>query len=108
MAKQELFTLKSLAKIQGLEADFDATLQAMVRDCRERPGLKQKRKLAVQLEFLPDEKGEDVVVTVQTRNTLPTRVAERYKMMATVNNGLKFSPASPMDPEQLGLDFEDD
>ena len=40
--------------------------------------------------------------------TLPTRMAERYKMMATANNGLKFSPASPMDPEQTSIDFEDD
>jgi len=107
MAKQELFTLKSLAKIAGLESDFDATLQTMVRDCRDRPGLRQKRKMALLLEFAPEEKGEDVIVTIQTKNSLPTRTAERYKMMATVNNGLKFSPMSPLDPEQTSLDFDD-
>ena len=104
--KQQVFNLRSLHLVQGLEHDFDAVLATMVRDCRERPGRKRIRKMGVTLQFEPDTNGEDVIVSIQTSNSLPTRVAERYKMMATVKNGLKFSPGAPMRPEQTEMDFE--
>ena len=105
MARQQVFDLKTLHLVGRLAEDFDEQCRMLVRDCRERPGLKKRRKLQITLWFDPVETGDDVIVHCETTNSLPTRSAETYRMMATAKDGLKFQPDSPERPDQEGLDF---
>ena len=95
MKNLQLFTMKNPHLIRGLAEDFDGQLRTMVRDCRDRPGMKKPRELTIRLRCHPHENGEDVLVDVTTGNKLPTKIAETYRMMATTADGLKFNPDSP-------------
>lgn len=105
MAKT-VFRLESLHKIDALKEDFDRQLKAAVEDCRERPGLKQAREVTVKLKIVPHaQDADDVVVHVQTTSKTPTRAIDPYRMQRTMNDGLKFQPNSPIDPDQESFDF---
>jgi hypothetical protein len=101
MSKQlQLFLLKNMHLVQGLADDFDGQIQTMVRDCKERPGMKRPREITIRVRLTPHENGEDVLLEVTTGNKLPTKMAEKYRMMTTTNHGLKFNPDNPETPQQ--------
>lgn len=108
MASKCVFNLESVHKIGRLAEDFDAALVAAVRDCKERPGLRNPREIKLTVRVIPHpQEPEDCIVHSQVTTKSPARVADAYKMQSTHNHGLKFAPSSPMDPDQGEL-FEGD
>jgi len=100
-AAKSLFKLETLHKVEHLAEDFDAFLAAAVGDCKERPGMQKRRKITIDVDVLPDkEDPQDVVVVATVGSKMPARSALAYKMQSTANNGLKFAPSSPLEPDQ--------
>lgn len=50
---------------------------------------------------------DDVVVDTTLQSKGPARVIPAYRMQSTANNGLKFQPGSPLEPDQGDL-FDDE
>lgn len=111
---QKLFSLKTLHELGdgALEQDFDAVLQAVVKDCLARPTIDRARevKLVVQVKPKPGQDGvcDDVEVNVQVASKAPAKVVPPYRMRATVNGGLRYAPGSPDNPDQSSLPFDGD
>ena len=104
-----VFTLKTLHRLQRLESGFNESLTAAVDDCKRRPGLKKAREITIKVKVLPDEsEPEDCVVVTTLSSKFPNRLIDPYKMQSTKNNGLKFEPSSPMNPDQNSFDFDDE
>lgn len=107
--QQQLFTLKTLHQLGdgNLEADFEATLQGLVKDCLARPSLDKTRQVKIVIDIQPklkqDGTCDDVIVDVQVASKAPARIIPPYVMRATVNGGLKYQPDSPDNPDQSSL-----
>lgn len=107
MGTKSVFKLETIHMVGHLAEDFDAMLTAAVRDCRERPAMTKPREIKLTVKVVPHKDGaDDVVVAAAVTGKSPAREALPYLMQTTVNNGLKFAPSSPMDPDQGEL-FEE-
>lgn len=105
----EKFDLATLADMDGgrIRVAFEAALRRLEADCRDRPGVKSARKLAllVQLEPVADDGQLDSVnVTFRITDTVPKRESKAYNM-AAVPGGLLFNDSSPEDVHQMSLDM---
>jgi len=101
MPNKSVFNLETIHKVGHLAEDFDGLLTNAVRDCKERPGMQKAREIKLIVRVTPDkEDPEDVIVQSVVSGKTPAREASPYKMQTTVNNGLKFAPSSPMEPDQ--------
>lgn len=106
---KSVFRLESLHKIDALKEDFDKLLAQAVADCRDRPGLKKAREIKLTIKISPHEQDPDDVVVEQTCTAkVPARAIDRYRMQRTHNDGLKFQPNSPIDPDQESLPFDEE
>lgn len=109
----ELFNLDSIALLGDgdLKRDFMEVLSGLVRDCLARPSIKKDRKVALEVYVAPvvnqDGTCDDVTVCVEVTAKSPAKSIKPYRMRATVNGGLKYSPASPDDPDQKSLPFDE-
>ena len=107
MAAKALFKLDTLHKVSHLAEDFEALVTEAVRDCKARPGMQKPREIKIVVKITPHKQTpDDVVVQSSIGAKTPTREADPYLMQTTVNNGLKFAPMTPMDPDQGEL-FEE-
>jgi hypothetical protein len=108
MAKA-LFKLESIHKIGHLAEDFDALLTQAVRDCKERPAMAKPREIKLTVRVIPSKQSaDDVEVHSVVTGKTPAREALPYLMQTTINNGLKFAPNSPMEPDQGELPFDEE
>lgn len=104
-----VFNLKNVHKLRGLQEKFDNAIHALVADCKARPAIQQKREIVLKIQFLPDKQDpDDIVVGGSLTPKIPAQSLEGYKMQSTHNDGLKFSPDSPLDPAQGDLYADDD
>jgi hypothetical protein len=104
---KSVFKLETIHKVGHLGEDFDALLTAAVRDCKERPAMTKAREIKLTVKVTPHkDDADDVVVQTEVTGKTPARSALPYLMQTTANNGLKFAPSSPMDPDQGEL-FEE-
>lgn len=74
-------------------------------DCRDAPGLKEARKVALLIELTPIvdvDSGELDSITVRcaVKDLRPTRHSKAYSMKADAGQGLFFNEFSPSDPRQ--------
>lgn len=88
-----------------LAAEFDEDLNALARDCRDRPLLDKVRRLTLMIEIKPVRPpsgagaiGTSVVASVDT--SFPKRQTAAYTMELTADAGLNFRGDSPDDPNQ--------
>lgn len=108
MAKQ-VFKFESLTALDGgrMRVAFDQKMRALLEDCRDRPGLKQARKLTltVSLVPVPDERGEldSCTVAFDFKVSNPKLASKAYDMKAT-RGGLIFNELSPEDIDQMTID----
>jgi len=107
MPRMQVFTLKSLCLIEGLEEDFERLREAIVADCQARPEVQKKRELCLKVQFQPTDRGDNVRVRCFIEAKVPTREAPTYRMMTTQARGLKFSPGAPETPDQSTFDLEE-
>lgn len=111
--KLVLLTLETLNRLGegSLKIDFEATLQALVKDCLARPSIEKAREVAVVFKLVPvlkqDGTCDDVALGVQVTSKSPAKALPTYVTRATVNGGLKFAPLSPGNPEQGTMDYEE-
>ena len=75
----------SLASLQKLDCGnisdaFDAALKRAVADCVNRPREDRARKINLQVELTPDQEGDDVDVTVQVKETIPSHQSTPLRM----------------------------
>lgn len=106
----ERLTLKAITKIDGgrLEAAFDQALHRLQADCKDRPGTKDARKLALHLSLSPliDEDAlslGSVDVAFHFTETVPKRRSKKYNMRAEAG-GLFFEDLSPDDVRQMTIE----
>lgn len=109
-----LFSIRELHQIDGgeLENDFNDQLRRLVADCMDRPGIDKNRTLKLEIQLSPDKKSDgtcdDVFVECFTSSKMPSRPVRPYRMSATKNGGLKFSPSSPLNTDSLPGPEEDE
>jgi len=100
MPNKSVFKLETIHKVGHLAEDLDALLTAAVRDCKERPEMARPREIKLTIRVTPSkQEADDVVVHSVVTAKSPAREALPYLMQTTINNGLKFAPSSPMDPD---------
>ncbi len=114
MAQQlKLLNLKSLPELGDgdLERDFEAALALLVKDCLARPSIKKKRQVSIVIDIEPQTKQDgtcdDVNVDVQVASKSPAKIVPTHTMRTTANGGLRYNPASPGNPDQKTLDFDE-
>ncbi len=105
----EKFSLQTLAEMDGgrIRLAFEAALKRLEADCKDRPGVKTARKLALLVSMEPvadDGELDSVNVTFRITDTIPKRQSKAYNMQA-VPGGLLFNDASPDDVHQMSLDM---
>lgn len=84
-------SLKSLYLVPGLASDFEAKLQAAVRDVRERPALSKARKVKIELEVCPDpEDADDMLIKPVITATTPARSLQPLRARSNARNQLQF------------------
>lgn len=90
---------------------FQQALHRLETDCRDRPGLKDARKLRLNVELrpIPDDSGDlgEVDVKFFIEESLPKRKTRAYTMRAE-RDGLFYQPYSPHDPNQTSLEALND
>jgi len=107
MAKS-IYNLAGAYKIDILREEFDRRMADAVADCKTRPGLNKCREVSLTIKIWPaPQEPDDVLVDHAVKSKIPIREIDRYRMQTTVNNGLKFQPNSPVDPDQESL-FDDE
>jgi hypothetical protein len=103
MSKTKL-ELKNVAKMKGMEEEFNRLLTLATEDCLARPGIKQKRQVIMTVELTPNPNdAEQVVVRPFCKSKGPVRKGADYVMNTTVRNELTFQPNSPLEPDQGDL-----
>ncbi len=75
----------SLATIANIDsgqaaAAFDASLRRAIQDCVQRPMEERVRKITLQAELTPSDGGDDIHVSFQIKETLPTFQTSVVKM----------------------------
>ena len=109
MASKSVYNLAGAQKIASLQEEFDKRVAAAVEDCRQRPGIKKAREVTLTVKLTPHpQDADDVFVDHEVKAKLPIKRIDTYRMQATNNNGLKFQPNSPEQPDQEGFDFGED
>lgn len=109
---QRMFTCEELAHYADgqLSQDFNTQLSAAVKDCVDRPSIKNKREVKIVVTIEPhlnvDGTCDDVYVHVEVAGKTPAKSVPDYRMTATAKGGLKYEPLSPGNPNQPGLDFD--
>ena len=107
MSAKTFFKLETIYQIGHLADDFDALLAASVHDCKQRPALAKPREVRITVRITPDKSDPaDVVVHAGVGAKMPGREALPYLMQSTAQNGLRFAPSSPLEPDQGEL-FEE-
>lgn len=105
----EKLTLESLAKLDGgrVRAALDQAIARCESDCKDRPALPAKRKIALVLTIAPvlDPDGEldSCDVAFHITESVPKRTSKNYNMKAT-RGGLMFNELSPKDVHQRTID----
>lgn len=109
MAAKSVFKLETIHKVGHLAEDFDTLLTQAVRDCKERPAMAKPREIKLTVRVTPSkQEADDVIVQSVVTGKTPAREALPYLMQTTVNDGLKFAPSSPMEPDQGELPFDEE
>ena len=103
---KSVYDLAGAQKIDALREEFNRRMSDAVADCKSRPGVKQPRVVTLIVKVTPHpQEPDDVLVDHEVKAKTPTKHIDRYRMQATANNGLKFQPNSPEEPDQEGFDF---
>lgn len=103
---QEL-SLQTLHEMEGLAEAFAAELRRATLDCLDRPGTRKPRTITIKVEVVPDKNDPlDVVVAATVGSKAPARPLDPYRMHGNSRGQLKFSPASPGNPDQQTMDFD--
>lgn len=106
----EKFALDSLSRIDDgrLAAAFRHALKRCEDDCRDRPAVKDPRRITLHVTLEPVvEDGDDlssVDVSFKIVDSVPKRQTRKYNMRA-VPGGLLFNEASPDEVRQMTLDM---
>ena len=105
MAKS-VYNLAGAYKIDDLREEFDQRMADAVADCKARPAVSKAREVMLVIKIFPaPQEPDDVLVDHAVKSKVPIREIDRYRMQSTINNGLKFQPNSPMEPDQESFDF---
>lgn len=105
----EKFSIATLAKMdQGrIAAALEQALKRCEDDCKDRPAVKDARKVNLLISLEPVEDGgelESVDITFKITDTVPKRCSKTYNMKAA-RGGLLFNELSPDDVNQKTLDM---
>lgn len=109
MAVEE-FNLEALAKINGgrLAIAFEDLLREAEMDCKDRPALKDDRRITMTFRMAPRvaDNGEldTVDMQIEIDRKLPKRRSTKLNMLP-VRGGLVYNEMSPSDVHQLTLDM---
>ena len=90
--KTATLTLARLHELSpDLTADFTHQLSVAVRDCKEKPQVKDPREVTVKLKIRPHpEDGDDVLITPVTTIKMPPRKNESIRARRTHRGQLQF------------------
>lgn len=104
MARSELSfkTLDSLHNGEEAIEEFNRLILASVKDCRDRKHVEKKRAVMLKLSFEPD--GDEVLVAIETKHTLPPTDAGMTRGSVDRSGKLIFNPAATDNPNQSTLD----
>ena len=103
-------TLDNLKEIDAnvIGETFNLVRAECVKDMEQRPGERKARQIVIKLNLTPLENDggmlEEVGVDFEIDKKLPKRRTRPYIMRPRKNGSLTFQPASPENPNQLGLD----
>lgn len=107
---QKQFNLNSLIDLDGGKAHIAANhaINQVVKDIIDRYGDKAKRKVLVEMTFVPvlDRNLavlDTIDVDIKIKTSVPVRQTTAYPMLPTKDGALMFSPESPHDPRQSSL-----
>jgi hypothetical protein len=109
MAKQVKLTLGNLKDLDlgRIEAQFQADLQHVVQDCKDRPLDGRARTVAVMFKIVPDVSASDgtnaecdaVKIGAEISSSVPRRRTKVYTMSCKHDGSLAFYPDLPDEPE---------
>lgn len=111
MGRKEL-KLETLTELDGgrVPEAFNQALKRCVADCEDRPGVKDARKVTLEVMLSPnlddDLEFESVDVKFQIKDTAPTRKTKKYNCNWTRGNQLVFDDMSHEDADQGSLPFD--